>query len=114
MCRENLAYAAHLRQPRDVADRHRRAAIIDDALDMLQLKPIQHYRWGLESNTTGRLRSRVVEEGMGNNHRTTVFHTHKQVCGGLAALLFCVALSDRDMASTVALHGRQHPHLYIP
>jgi ABC-type multidrug transport system ATPase subunit len=45
-CRENLAYAAHLKLPRDLADAHRRGAVIDDALEMLQLKHIQHYRVG--------------------------------------------------------------------
>ncbi|KAL6748717.1 hypothetical protein V8C86DRAFT_1122712 [Haematococcus lacustris] len=44
--RENLSYAAHLRLPRDLADAHRRAAVIEDALDMLQLRHIQHYRVG--------------------------------------------------------------------
>jgi hypothetical protein len=44
--RENLAYAAHLKLPRDLADAHRRGAVIDDALEMLQLKHIQHYRVG--------------------------------------------------------------------
>lgn len=44
--RENLAYAAHLKLPRDLADTHRRSAVIDDALEMLQLKQIQHYRVG--------------------------------------------------------------------
>jgi hypothetical protein len=39
LCRENLAYAAHLKLPRDQnMDRQRRSAIIDDALEMLQLK----------------------------------------------------------------------------
>jgi hypothetical protein len=33
-----------MKLPRDLADTLRRAAVIDDALDMLQLKHIQHYR----------------------------------------------------------------------
>ncbi len=44
--RENLAFAAHLKLPRDLADSHRRQAVLDDALEMLQLKHIQHYRVG--------------------------------------------------------------------
>lgn len=46
MSRENLAYAACLRLPLEANTRRRRVLVIEDALEMLQLKAIQHYRVG--------------------------------------------------------------------
>jgi ABC-type multidrug transport system ATPase subunit len=44
--RENLAYAACLRLPREANNRRRRVLVIEDALEMLQLKAIQNFRVG--------------------------------------------------------------------
>eukprot|EP00798_Chlamydomonas_sp_ICE-L_P010289 gene10289-8212_t len=44
--RENLYYSADLMLPRSVADKRRRAAIIDDVLDMMQLRHIEHFKVG--------------------------------------------------------------------